>query len=215
MNAFLLLLFYGFSSINYMDCNMSPLYPYCVQMGLVFETEPIQGCKTTMCFLPNGTFSILSSGCKSLATSCNHNKGKWSIVYDTLTLNTFHQDRIDDYFMEDGDISHDSIGLSVYSTNTHLPNKGFAFIDDNAEFISPNDEGYIILPCAKKERLEMLLKADLIFILDSIGEFGLECGKRYRYYYKDCYKTILHNEKFIILDSTIKECGFGTVYYLQ
>lgn len=215
MNVFLMLLFYSVSCHYSNAFRVTSSNLYFALCGLKYETELNMDCEQTIRFFPNGEFIYNYTGCTSLATPCNTQKGRWKITGDTLILNTYYQDRLDDYFKEEGHICIDSIGVSVFSMNTLRPTDDFVYIDDDIGFFVPDSKGCILLPCTKKECLETLIRTELIHIMDSIGNFKMECGKKYRYYLKDCYQTVMKNERFVILDSVIINCKNGTVYYFN
>ena len=161
----------------------------------------------------DGMFIYKETNHYILGRHCQCNKGKWTKEGDTINLTTLFQDNNNVYITELGNIElNDSISLLIYSLSTMEPSTEFAYIDNKKNVISPNIKGELCIPCSEKENLVRQL---LIGLSGSNDELTLECGRRYKYYIKDCMPTILQKERFILTDSTLFNIENKRIYFRE
>ena len=167
-------------------------------------------CNEIIGIQPNGEFYIsFERGYPpGLARSCEIQWGTWSIEGDTLILNTYYQNTIDDFFCPVGKRYDDSIEITMYSLSTMSISDEAICVD---AFYYPDSNGTIVLSCSQKTKLATYINA-FISHNNHIKPDDIECGMRYRYYVKDCQPTVYENRKFLLLDSGILDTKYSILF---
>jgi len=158
----------------------------------------------------NGEFVYSETGFEILGELCQYNRGTWNNEGDTVYLSTYFQNKIDDYIVDIGDnICADSITIVFHSLQTGKPSDDYAFLNGKNDIILPNAKGVLCIPCSDKE----LLTRQLLAESDNNMNVILNCGKKYYYYIKDCFPTIMHEKKFVMADSGLLDIEENVLYY--
>lgn len=145
-----------------------------------------------------------------LAKICECQQGKWYIKDDTIVLNTFFQNNIDNYFELEGYRNDDSIEVTMYSLNT-MSITDEAICLAGFGFVYPDSNGIIVIPCFQKSQLATFIRA-YIPIAQSFCSDEIVCGGKYKFFYKDCYPIVFTQRKFLIISSGILDLKFSTLY---
>lgn len=168
---------------------------------------------SSIILLPSGYFIYSQTNNNyTLGELCQNNKGIWLQKKDTILLTTFFQNEFEDFFVELGDIeSKDSVLIHIYSLQTEKPTDDFAFFNENDSLILPTTEGCLCVACTEKVNL---IKQLFLGMIDNneMSSVSLECGKEYKYYIKNCFPFVMHEEKFIVTDSCLFEISEGKLY---
>lgn len=151
---------------------------------------------------PDGVFTLSYDGIlPGLVKYCNEQQGIWTLKKDTLIMNTFFQNRVEDYMYLNGNRSDDSIEIIMFSlSNGSLSDEGICIYDYG--FYYPDSNGRIIISCSQKKQFVTFVKS-FSTLEDIITENNIECGKKYLYFFKDCQPTLYKNKKFVIRGSSI------------
>lgn len=145
-----------------------------------------------------GDFICSENNSYILGELCQYNSGSWYKNEDTIHLTSYFQNN---YIVDLGEAEYkDSIPIFIYSLQTEKPTNDFAFINEKDSLELPTTDGRLCISCKEKEDLTQQL---LVGISDNNATVLLECGRKYRYYIKDCWPILFVDEKFIMTDSIL------------